>query len=251
MPTYRRIVSPIYALLVALSLIVMDMRFFLLPVACFSLILFFAGAIYFPHWRAYFAVPWPALTAEADLDTQPRTLVIEDTPCPQLGYEQELIVALCIRRIPELLATAALAAATLYQLLAKKVLTLPYLDQGWGLFGVEFIAFAGWLVLLANLRWFFEQRFLRGAYYAIGTISKRDPGLFRNGIVYQFLDHDEQRHGGYGPLWGRGRDNAVFVFYQPNDPDKNAAHGSFLFHRLKVHLIPMRNRDDRGPLRPE
>ena len=70
--------------------------------------------------------------------------------------------------------------------------------------------------MIANLRWFSERRFLRGAFSAVGVILSRNPGFQRERITYQFLDHDRQRHGGTGPIWNRYRDNAVIVFYRPD-----------------------------------
>ena len=238
MPTYKRTATLLYALLGAFSLIVVDFRYLLLPTAYVSLSLFVGGLICFPRLEGAFAIPWPAPAQETDYGS---IVIIEDTRCPRREYDQELIVMLSTRRLPELAATVVLAAATAYFILAGKASLAPPLIKEWGVggfFGLEFVGFAGLAVLLVNVQWFSERRFLRNSYWALCDISARDPGFFRTGITYQFLDHQQQRRGGRGPQWGHPRDNAAIVFYHPDDPDKNAVHGALMFHKLRIHLIP-------------
>ena len=212
-----------------------DLRLALVPAAVAGILLFIAGFVPFRRWSAAFAIPWPAMN-----DDGQGIVVIEDTQCAFQGYEQELIVGLRVRRFPELIATVILAAASLYATLFVTISLGPVLPEA-GFFGIEFIALVGWVVLMANLRWFNEQRILGRSYATVAPILGRDPGFFRRGISYQFLDQNRERRGGQGPLWGRGKDSAVIVFYNPKAPDENTSHGAFIFHRFVVGLIPRRN----------
>ncbi len=238
MPIHARIATILYAVVGGFALVVSDLRYLFLPTACVSVALFLAGFAYWPRFRGVFAIPW----AELDSEEESQMIVIEDTPCPRRGYPQELIVMIVTRRLPELAAKAVLASVTAYVILMGKMTVPQFLVNGWGLFGLEFAALVGWNILLGNLRWFSERRFLRNAYRALAAISTKDPGFLRRGITYQFLDHENQRRGGQGPLWGHQHDNAAIIFYRPENPDRNIAHGGLVFHKLRVHLIPSRNR---------
>lgn len=183
-------------------------------------------------------IPWPATT---DLEPQ-APVVIEDTPLPFQGYDQELIIFVRVRHLLELVACVALSGVTLYVMVFFPIVGASSTGLQIGAYEAEFICGAGLAVLLVSLRWFIERRVLRRSHYTVGTLLGRDPGFFRRGITYQFWDNKGERRGGHGPLWGRGGDNAVLILYDPNDPDVNTSHGAFLFHRFNFALVPGRHR---------
>jgi hypothetical protein len=201
-----------------------------------SLILFAGGIALFRRWGTAFAIPWPA----SNSDQESPTLIIEGVSCAFRGYDQELIVGLRVRHFVELTGTVALAAVSVYVLLFRSFSFQPILAN-LDFFGIEFVCGVGWLVLIANLLWFTERRLLARSYHAVAITSNQDSGLFRRGITYQFLDHHNERHAGYGPLSDHRKDNAVLVFYNSKNPDENVSHGAFLFHHFGFHLISKRN----------
>lgn len=202
--------------------------------------MFVAGLTYFPRLRSAFTIPWPAIVPGEPVER----IVIEDVACPRKEYDQELVVVLTTRRLPELVATISLASATAVLIIMGKMSAPPFLIQGWGLLGLEFACLSAWAILLINVQWFSERQFLRSAYWAFSLISTRGSGFPQRETTYQFLDHNGQRIGGRGPLWGHQRDNAAIVFYRPDDPEKNVVHGALLFHKLRIHLIPRNNSGD-------
>jgi hypothetical protein len=234
--THGGVISVVYFVLAGLSLVFVDVRYLFIPSTIISIVLFASGFLVFRHWSGAFAIPWPANTSEEPV---PSGVVIEGTPCPFRGYDQELIVALRVRRFPELVATVALSAAALYGMVSDSMTAAPFLHDS-GFFVLEFLYGLGWLCLLLNLRWFTERRFLQGSYQSIATVLTMDPGFFKSGNTYQSFDREMNRRGGRGPLWGLGNDNAFIVFYDPHDPDRNTVHGGFLFHGFGVALIPKR-----------
>ena len=234
MATQTRIVAVLYVVLAAISWVVTDLRLLLIPTAVASLALFVLGLLVFRRFRGIISLKWP--TVENDMEWAP--LVIDGQECPFLGYDQELIGALSVRHFSELLACALLAAATLYVLLFHSV-TWNFGPATY-FYGAEFVCFAGWIVLAACMRWFAERWFIGKSRYTLGTILTMDPGFFRRGVTYQFFVGGNDRRGGRGPLWGKGEYNAVIVLYDPQDPDKNAPHGGFVFHSFAIGLAPAR-----------
>jgi hypothetical protein len=233
-------VSVIYVLLSAVAVIAIDLRIVLIPAACASLTLSLGGLVAFRHLRGIGAIPFPAREDHAELQGH---IVIEGTRLAFQGYDQELIVAVRVQHLIELLACTTLAGVALYVMVFSSVLDNPNSNLGIGGFEAEFICGAGLGVLLVCLRWFLERWYLKRSYYTIGMLLSVDPGfLHRGGITYQFLDTTGERRGGHGPLWGRRQDNAILVLYDPKDPDTNVAHGAFVFHRFDLALIPSRDR---------
>ncbi|MGA8764087.1 MAG: hypothetical protein WB562_14570 [Candidatus Sulfotelmatobacter sp.] len=221
---HARLLSVIYGLMAAVSIIAMDLRIALVPAAFVSLALFIGGLSIFRRWSGAFSIPWPV--ADEDSTNSP-SVVILGTPCPLQGYEQELVVHLRTRRLAELLACALLAAASLFVVFTVPISWQALFGPAWTLYAAEFACGVGWIILLANLRWLNERLFLRRSWKVIGTIIGMDPDFFRRGITYQFFDHRQERRGGRGPLRHRG-DNAVLVFYDPRDPDKRSGRDVFL-----------------------
>ena len=182
MPTRKRIATVLFALLGAFSLIIVDLRYLLLPTACVSLLLFVAGLIYFPRLRSAFTIPWPAIEPGEPVER----IVIEDIACPRKEYDQELVVVLTTRRLTELIATVTLASATAALVITGRMSAPPFLMQGWGLLGLEFACLSAWAILLMNVHWFSERQFLRNAYWAFSLISTKGSGFPRREITYQF-----------------------------------------------------------------
>jgi hypothetical protein len=237
--TYARLISVCYILLAAVSVVAIDLRVVLIPAACASLALAGAGVLVFRRISGAIAIPWAAIARDVEPQS---TVVIEGTPLPFQGYDQELIVALRVRHLAELVACVVLSGVTLYVTIFVPIAGVGSAGLQIGAYEAELICGIGLAVVLVNLRWFVERRVLSRSHYTIGTLLGRDPGFFRRGITYQFWDNKGERRGGRGPLWGRGNDNAVLVLYDPKDPDANTVHGAFLFHRFALALIPARHR---------
>jgi hypothetical protein len=232
-------VGVVYVLVAAAAVIAIDLRIVLIPAACASLVLSVSGFIVFRHLRGALTIPVAATEDHAEIQHH---IVIEGVPLVFQGYDQELIVAVRVRHIVELIACATLSGVALYITAFSSLFGGSNSNSEIGAFETELICGAGFAVLLVSLRWFLERRHLRRSYYTIGTLLAVDPGFIRRGITYQFLDNKHERRGGQGPLWGRRNDNAVLVLYDPKNPDTNMAHGAFLFHRFNVALIPSRLR---------
>jgi len=239
--TTTRVVGVFYILLAAASVVLIDLRIVLIPAACACIILSIAGFLVFRRLSGALAIPWPA--ARRDSESQ-GVIVIEETPLPFEGYDQELIVAVQVRHLPELLACIALSAAALWVMFFVPNIEAGVFGLQIGAYEVELICGIGLAVLVASLRWFTERRILSRSRYAIGILLTRDPGFLRRGITYQYWDNKHDRQGGQGPLWGRGSDNAVLVLYDPKNPDQSTTHGAFLFHKFHLALIPARNRKE-------
>lgn len=240
MASCTRIVAVVYVLLAAISVILIDLRVVLVPAAFACVALVAAGlGVLRPGGKAI-ALRWPASSEPGEENNL--VLVIGGASCPLQGYEQDLYVRLRLRHVPELAACCVLSLAALPILIRTTVswstLWMPQL----GAFQVEFICFAGLIVLLACLRWFLERRFLSKSYFAIGGILGIDPGFFRAGVTYQFFDFEGGRRGGKAPLALQPNDNAVLVLYDRKDPDSNMIHGAFVFHRFQINLLPGRRR---------
>lgn len=236
--TVNATVGVIYVLLAAAAVIAIDLRIVLIPTACVSLALAIGGMAVFLRFRAGLTISWPAFP---DSEVEP-ILVIDATPLPFQGYEQELVVVIEVRHLPELVAGLAMAGATLYLLAVSQLLGMRYSSPQIGPFEAEVICIVGAMVLLLNLRWFGERLFLKRSRCAVGTILGRDPGFVRPAVSYQFLDCAGERRGGQGPSSQSGKDNAVLVFYDPKNPDTNASQTGFLLHRFRFGLIPRRDR---------
>jgi hypothetical protein len=236
--TNARVVFVVYVIAAGVSWVFTDLRLVLVPTAFVCLVLFVAGFVTFRPLRGVLSLRWPA-TEETEEPLG--TILIDGVECPFAGYEQELIATLRVRHFPELLALASLAATALYAML---FLTVGWLNFGptTYIFGAELVCIAGWIVLAACLQWFAERRLLGKSHYTIGTILGMDPGFFRRGITYQFFDDRAERRGGRGAMWGGGDYNALLVFYDPREPDKNAPHGGFFFHGFRIGIIPGRHR---------
>ena len=225
-------VSVIYLLLVCASLVIQDLRIVFVPAAAAISAFFLAGFAVFPRLRGAFSIPWPnAKSGQSELG-----LIIQETPLPFRGYEQDLIVHFRLRRLLELAAAATLAAAALLAIALGTVSAEP-LIHGFSLFVLESLCIAGWIFLLLSTRWLFERWFLPRSRVTIGEILGRDPGFLRAGVSYQFFDDNRERRGGRGSL-GSGTDNAVLVFYDPKNPDKNSCQTGIRFHQLKLELVP-------------
>jgi len=232
-------VSVVYVVAAAIAVIAIDLRIVLIPAACASLVLTSGGLIVFRRLSGALALPVAARKDHADLQ---HSIVIEGTELAVQGYDQELIVAVRVQHLVELLACAALAGLALYLMAFSPLIGRSNSELEIGGYEAELICGAGLAVLLVSLRWFQERWRLSSSAYAIGYLLTVDPGFFRRGITYQFFDRKGERRGGHGPLWGRPNDNAVLVLYEPKDPDTNIAHGAFVFHKFALALIPSRGR---------
>jgi hypothetical protein len=231
-------VGVLYLLLAAVAVIAIDLRIVLIPAACASLALCIGGFVVFRRLNGALSIPFPARDDHATLRGH---IVLEGIELTFQGYDQELIVAVRIQHLIELLGCLALAGTALY-VMTSSLFQGPASGSDIGAYEAELICGAGLAVLEVNLRWFQERWYLRRSYYTVGALLSIDPGFFRRGITYQFLDNQNERRGGCGPFWGRRSDNLVLVLYDPKNPDTNIAHGAFLFHKFNVALIPSRAR---------
>lgn len=235
--TQALVATFVYVLLVALSMMVEDLRYAFFASACASLIFFTAGFLVLRIWKGALSIDVPVLAAE---DGDPVVFTIQGRPYQLQGYEQELVALLRLRHLPELTATAILSVATLYVLIFQSPSIQPILDWG-GFQALEFTFFVGWLVLILNVRWFSECRFLSGSHVALGQVLSK--GYFGSHTTYQFRDHTGDRRGGTGPISREERrDNIALLFYRPENPDENAPNAGLWFHRFEIRVIPKRNR---------
>lgn len=232
MPGFVWIVSVTYLLLVCTSLVIEDLRVAFIPATIAVLGFLFAGFAVFRKLVGAFSIPWPtSRSGEAELG-----IIIQETPLPFRGYEQELIIKFRVRRLLELGAIAAVAAATLLAIALGTVSAEP-LIHGFSLLALESVCIAGWTFLILSARWLLERRFLPESHVTVGEIFRRDPGFLKAGITYQFFDDNRERRGGRGPL-GSETDSAVLIFYDPKNPDKNFCQAALRFHKLELELIP-------------
>lgn len=240
------ILSVLYVVLAAVSVVVIDLRVVLIPAAILTLVLTAGGLVAFRHLRGALAIPWPAILSSDEIQT---TATIEGTPLPFQGYAQEIIVVIRIRRVLELTAAAFLSVAALCAMffLANEPSFASAVPTG--VFQVELICMVGLVVLVQSLRWFLERRFLARSRCTIGTILGGDPGFFRRSLTYGFFDQNRERRGGQGAWPLNSKDNLVLVLYDPRDPDTSMTQRGFHFHGFSLKLIPGRNRktDQQGP----
>jgi hypothetical protein len=237
-------VGVIYVIVAAIAVVAIDLRIVLIPAACASLGLTVGGLVVFRRLSGALALPVPAREDHAELQG---SIIIEGTPLTFQGYDQELIVAVRVQHLVELLTCTALAGLALYLMVFSPLIGRSNSELEIGGYEAELICGTGLAVLLVSLRWFQERWRLRSGSYAIGYLLAVDPGFLRRGITYQFFAPPGERRGGHGPPWGRPNDNAVLVLYDPKNPDTNVAHGGFVFHRFALALIPSRNRQQNSP----
>jgi hypothetical protein len=169
-------------------------------------------------------------------------VIIDGIELPFQGYDQELVVAIRSRHLVELLASGAVAGAVLYTMFLSTI----FREGGAGVqisaFRAELICAAGLGVLLANVRWFSERRFLQHSRFTIGTVVSAGSDSSRRWVTYQFFDTKRERRGGREHVWSVSSGNAVLVLFNPSNPDLNSAHCAFLFHDFRFGLIPSRQR---------
>ena len=231
-----------YGLLAGASFVLDSPGIVIIPVATLSIMFFALGIAVFPKRSAKFALHWPGIPSEENI-----FLVIDGTPYPILGYEQELVLLLTVRNGFELLVTIGIALLSLYGVLTG-TFSVESMFQGalgpfLGTIRLEFLCAAGAMVLLMNVRWCEECFFLRGSYCALADILGHEEGFRNKGTRYQFFDHTGERRGGYGPFWTNAADTVSLAFYDPKAPDRNTAHSALFFHKCTlVDLIPKRNR---------
>jgi hypothetical protein len=228
-----RLSAVVYVALASLSLLIEDARIVLVPAAIASIVLFVLGFVIFRRWTGAFTLPWPASLAEESVPE----IIIAGTPCNQQPYDQELLVGFKVQRLPELTATIVLAALFLCGTLFNRLSAEP-LIHGFNLFGLELVYLFAFAVPAMNLRWFAERRVLHKSYSSLGVISSRNPGFHQPEVIYEFRDHNSDRRGGRSQLGRSGTDNAVIVFFKPDNPDENIAQGAFQFHKFEVRLVP-------------
>jgi hypothetical protein len=236
LPGHAGVAAIVYVVLSAIAVVVIDLRLVLIPTAGTVLGLIVGGFVIFRPLRTGVVVAWPA---QSDPENQQVVIVINGQPCPFQGYEQDLVVAVRVRRLAELFSCCLLSGGALYFMFSAHG-TGETVSQIGG-FEAEIICICGLVILLTSLRWFTERRFLRRSRIALGSILAMDPGFFRQGLTYQFFDQQGDRRGGKGPLI-KPNDNAVLVLYWPSDADVNTAHGSFAFHDFSVGLLPGRRK---------
>ncbi|MFZ1916965.1 MAG: hypothetical protein WAU58_05285 [Terriglobales bacterium] len=111
------------------------------------------------------------------------------------------------------------------------------LVTGWGLFALEGACMAGAVVFFVCLGWADECRVLRGARMTLAPISGMQSGLGYQRLTYEFLDRNGDRYGGYTRSFLGRSENAVVVFYKPNNPNHNRAHRSLLFHQIRIQSV--------------
>jgi hypothetical protein len=198
--TQTRIVLVAYVILAALSWVLTDLRFLLVPTALACLVLFLGGFAPFRPLRGALSLHWPSIQAT---DDPLGRIVIDGRECPFLGYDQELIATIRLRHLPELIASVFLPwprsipccfCPSVGRALARRHIFTARVRLHCGLDCVSRMPV-----------WFEERRLLGRSHYTIGTIVGTDPGFFRRGVPYQFFVPPAERRGGQGPIWGGRR----------------------------------------------
>jgi hypothetical protein len=201
--------------------------------AATSLLLLLTGIALFPRFRFRFTVPIPSLEPE---HSESYSVQLAGAGIPLRSYIQVASCTLIPRRIPELVACALIAAATL-AVVASGSGSYRVLVSGWGLFALEGACIAGAMVLLVCLGWVDECRVLRRAQVTLAPINGMQSSLSYQRLTYEFLDGNGDRYGGYTrSFWGKP-ENVVVVFYKLSNPNHNRAHRSLLFHQIRVHSV--------------
>lgn len=226
----------LYALLAAIAVIVIDLRVVLIPTAGAAVVLFAAGLFVFPI-RGGIILSWPA---QSEGNRESPILVVNEQPCPFQGYEQDLLIQIRPKRLPQLLACFLLAAATLYVTLSDRGTNAP--ESQIGPFEAEMICITGGIVLITSLRWFWERNFLRSSRVRFGTILGVGSGFHHRVVGYQFFDDNGERRGGNGRFPDHTSDNVVLVLYNRRDADSNMTHHEFFFQSFRVGLLPGRRK---------
>jgi len=201
--------------------------------AATSLLLLLTGIALFPHFLVRFTVPIPSVEPE---HSESYSLQLAGAGIPLRPYVQVASCTLIPRRIPELAACALVSGAAL-AVVASGSGSYRMLMTGWGLFALEGACIAGAMVLLMCLGWVDECRVLRGAQITLAPISGMQSSLSYQRLTYEFLDRNDDRYGGYTHSFLGKPENAVVVFYKPNNPNHNRAHRSLLFHQIRVHSV--------------
>ncbi len=201
--------------------------------AATSLLLLLTGVALFPRFRVRFTVPIPSVEPERPESYSAQFAGVD---IPLRPYIQVASCTLIPRRISEL-AGCALITVTTLAVVGSGSGSYRILVTGWGLFALEGACMAGAMVLLMCLGWVDECRSLRGTQVTLAPISGMQSGLSYQRLTYEFLDRNDDRYGGYTrSFWGKP-ENAVVVFYKPNNPNQNRAHRSLLFHQIRVHSV--------------
>ncbi|HEY4842033.1 MAG TPA: hypothetical protein VIH78_08695 [Terriglobales bacterium] len=202
-----------------------------------SLLSLLTGIALFPPFRVRFTVTIPSTESER---SESYSVMVAGADLPLRPYIQVASCSLIPRHISELVGCALIAGATLI-VVGSGAASYRMLVTGWGLLALEGACMAGAIVLLICLGWVDECRVLRGARPTLAPISWMQSGLGYQRLTYEFFDRNEDRYGGYTGSFGGRHENAVVVFYKPDNPNHNRAHRSLLFHKIQVHSIaPLR-----------
>jgi hypothetical protein len=202
-----------------------------------SLLFLLTGVALFPRFRLRFSIPIPSAKLG---DAETPSVRLADADIPLRPYIQVALCTLTRRHIPELVGCALIAVATLI-IVGSGSASYRMLVTGWGLLALEGACIAGAMVLITCVAWADECRVLRRAHVTLAAISGVQSGLGHRQLTYEFYDETDVRYGGYTRSSNRPAQNAVFVFYNPNDPSQNRAHNSLFFHQIRVDsLAPLR-----------
>lgn len=237
--------SVIYGLLVAVAVVVEDLRYAFVP-ACIAVIIFLVAGYYlFPRRQATVQFSLPPASPDGPVG---HALTLCNMEVAPKSYPQRLICLLQLHRVPQLIACGLLALATLLILTYGTASFAAFSSGGVAIFRIEFAAIGGLIVLLTAFLWMTEARMLRIAAITLGAVTDRRSNLRVTRITYEFRDAGGERRGGYAPVFGSDPDNGVVVFYDPSDPDRHITHRQLLFHRFLVRVDPVFE-EEASPLR--
>jgi hypothetical protein len=151
-------------------------------------------------------------------------LAVEASP-----FRKMYVCRLPIRNGAILILSGLLALATVI-VVASDVPLMTYLHGG-GVFLAEICLIALALALHVSTRWYQEQILLSHAHVTLGSTSS----VGAKTLAYQFFDAAGERRGGIErDFFSRSADDALLIFYDARDPDRNSSSRGFMFRDLAV-----------------
>lgn len=223
-----------YLLMFATCAVLDDFKPAFLLTAAVSVLLLLAGAALFPRTQAAFRIGIPNVGED---DSDFHSLHLAGTQIALRPYVQVATCILSLRHVPELVACAVLSIATIV-VVSSGMASYESLLLSWGLFVLEGACIAGAIVLLTCLQWADECLVLKRSHATVAPITGMHSTLaYHQQLSYEFVEGSGNRFGGYARVLGGTPENAVVVFYDPNNPDNNRAHLSLIFHRIRIHSV--------------
>jgi hypothetical protein len=223
-----------YVLAVAISLIVIDLRyaFFATAVAICAFVML--GFLVFPVFSSEFTFHLDAID-ESNLpkEVSQGFRFLGKTLHPR-WFSQEIRCAMRLRNMPLLLAALVLAIIVIVAIWRE--VSLSFLIAGENrMWNIMAIVFVGALLLGWSWIWLAEQLFLRNSAAALGIVQTYVDENQARVVRYEFHDSEGERRGGIEQdFMGNEEDHAVVVLYHLKNPDHCLSSRGFMFHQFMV-----------------